>query len=245
MLPQKINIPEKMALNVHSGLKEGVKPHDAICEPEASQVLIASTDNQTRENNHNNNNNIQRLQRDCHARCGAVCNIRFLLLAISYALLNVCYGGSLMMVPSLAKEKNIPPSQGAFLLSVIGASDTLARILIGFVFTHKKVVRKRIHINIVIYAVFGLSTISLVQISGFWGLLADCVIHGMMRGAIVSQFPIVLGDYFGVDKVPSIIGLYVAIGGVGTLMGPFIAGKLSLFSTGLETRGPEQAGCSK
>lgn len=163
-------------------------------------------------------------------------DLPFLTLCLSILL----FTGSMMSVfvflPPLAKSKGVTQLESAYLVSIIGVSDSVARFLSGFVLDMKKVKPYRIYVyNLVLFGV-GIVSLIMPSLHGFveFGIIAAT--YGVFVGTYVAQKSVVVVDYLGVEKMASSFGLLLGFQGIGSLVGPTVAGKWSFISVWCRVR---------
>ena len=122
----------------------------------------------------------------------------------------------------LARDLGHSPLVAASLLSVLGAGAIPGRILMGA--ASDRIGRK-----------FTLGAMLLIQAAGFGAftiakslpaLYGAAVTFGFSYGAITALFPSIIGDYFGRERVGSLVGVFFAIAGAAGAIGPVAAGAI-------------------
>ena len=143
-------------------------------------------------------------------------------LTILYFVL--CYATAVMLLPAYAKEKGVDPKNSAFLLSIIGIVDTAVRIGIGFLVDLKSVKPHRRHLFTAAVLVSGLGVLCFVFAQTYVELVIVCVVHGLARGIVISQQPVILGDLIGGARMAQSYGFVIMFQGIAALTGPPVAG---------------------
>ncbi|KAK7471588.1 hypothetical protein BaRGS_00035751, partial [Batillaria attramentaria] len=150
----------------------------------------------------------------------------FLFFCFSICLFTAAFKSAFTFLPALAKSKGLSQIQAAYLLSISGISDTVARILAGAILDFEKVRPFRpIAYNGVIFVITVLSFLSpfmtnFVEFAFLFGL------YGALTGMYVSQKSVILVDILGQEKLSSSFGLMICFQGLGTFIGPPLAGLL-------------------
>ena len=119
-----------------------------------------------------------------------------------------------------AQDAGLSAAQGVALVSLIGLGSLVGRFTIG-AFADRL---GRLASLVVAYV--GLGVMLLVWLAGTsYALLAlFAVVFGMCYGAAVALLPTIVMDRYGARAVSGIIGFLYTGAGVGTLLGPWLAG---------------------
>ena len=144
----------------------------------------------------------------------------FWLLYFSSML--VCVGLFVPMVhlASYAQDAGYSEGQGVVLVSLIGLGSLLGRFTIGGV-------ADRIGRMLSLAAMFlglGLMLIVWWLTTSYWLLIAFALLFGAFYGGFVALAPTLVMDLYGPRAVSGIIGLLYTAPGIGTLLGPPLAG---------------------
>jgi MFS transporter, OFA family, oxalate/formate antiporter len=120
-----------------------------------------------------------------------------------------------------AQDLGYSEAQGVTLVSLIGVGSLLGRFSIGGF--ADRLGRERS--LAAMYA--GLGTMLLVWwgASAYWLLALFAVLFGMFYGAYVALLPAIVMDLYGARAVSGIIGFLYTGAGIGTLIGPWLAGR--------------------
>jgi MFS family permease len=143
-------------------------------------------------------------------------------LAIYLALLLASLGNFVPFVHLVpyARDHGIDQPTAVLLLGLIGIGSTLGRFVVGAV--ADRFGRKR-SLGLT-FAGLGLSCLWWLASDQIWQLAAFALVMGTCYGGFVALCPAVMADYFGVRAVSGIVGaLYTSVG-IGTLIGPTLAG---------------------
>ena len=124
-----------------------------------------------------------------------------------------------------AQAWDIKGDEAAFLLSVIGISNTVARLLLGWLSDRAWVNRLYLYNSCLI--ICGLSMGLSVFCQTYTSQAVYCAIFGITSGAYVGLTSVVLVDLLGLDKLTNAFGLLLLFQGIASVIGPPIIGKYS------------------
>ena len=148
----------------------------------------------------------------------------FFSLCVSILFFTSSMMSTFVFLPPLAKSTGVSELQSAYLVSIIGVCDSVARFSSGFILDMKNV--KRFRLLVYNGVMFGVGLISMIMPSlhGFaaFGVAAGC--YGALCGTYVAQKSVVVVDVLGVEKMISSYGLLLGFQGIGSLIGPTISG---------------------
>jgi len=125
-------------------------------------------------------------------------------------------------IAAFAVDEGVSPVLASILLALLGASSTIGRVVMGILADKFG----RILIFRITLAVMAVTTFAWPFLVWFPAMAVYAIIFGMVGGGFVSMVPAVAADYFGVEKLVSIVGILYAAAGVGFLLGPPITGLL-------------------
>jgi MFS family permease len=138
------------------------------------------------------------------------------------SLILVCIGLFVPMVHlgPYAQDVGLSAAQGVTLVSLIGLGSLLGRFTVG-AFADRFGRLASLAIGYV-----GLGAMLLVWLvsSSYWVLAVFAVLFGMFYGAYVALLPTIIMDLYGARAVSAIIGFLYTGAGIGTLVGPWLAG---------------------
>jgi MFS family permease len=154
------------------------------------------------------------------ALAGALRTTPFWLLFASLVL--SCIGLFVPMVHlgRYAVDAGYSDAQGVTLVSLIGLGSLLGRFAIGAPADRLG----RIPSLSVMYAGLGAMFILWWAASAYWALALFAIVFGICYGAYVALLPTIVMDLYGPRSVSGIIGSLYTGCGVGTLLGPWLAG---------------------
>lgn len=116
----------------------------------------------------------------------------------------------------------IPGTQAAFLLSVIGITNTIGRILSGLLADTKRV--DALVINNVALVISGISLFLEPLCNTYETLIIFSVVYGLCVSAYISLTSIILCDLLGLSKLTNAFGLLTLCRGIAGIYGPPLAG---------------------
>ena len=123
------------------------------------------------------------------------------------------------MVP-FAKDLGLPKSTGVMLFSLVGASSTGGRFLLGRI---ADMFGRRSSLAAMYAGMAAMFTWWLVA-TNVWALAIFAIIFGICYGGYVALVPAVTADYFGGRNMSGIIGALYTSTAIGSLVGPTLAG---------------------
>lgn len=119
-----------------------------------------------------------------------------------------------------AQDVGLTAAEGVALVSLIGLGSLLGRFTIGG-FADRL---GRLASLALTYAGLGVMLLVWLAGSGYWVLALFAVVFGMCYGAAVALLPTIVMDLYGARAVSGIIGFLYTGAGIGTLLGPWLAG---------------------
>jgi len=144
----------------------------------------------------------------------------FLLLYLS--LVFSCVGLFVPMVHlgPYAQDLGHSEAQAVALVSLIGLGSLIGRFTVGPV---ADLLGRRLSLA-AMYAALGAMMIVWWAASAYWLLALFAVVFGMAYGGYVALLPTIVMDLYGARAVSGIIGCLYTGAGLGTLVGPWLAG---------------------
>lgn len=119
-----------------------------------------------------------------------------------------------------AQDVGLTVAQGVGLVSLIGLGSLVGRFTIGG-FADRL---GRLPSLFIAYAGLGVMLLVWLGATSYWVLALFAVVFGMCYGAAVALLPTIVMDLYGARAVSGIIGFLYTGAGVGTLLGPWLAG---------------------
>jgi MFS family permease len=122
----------------------------------------------------------------------------------------------------LARDLGYSPLVAASLLSALGAGAVPGRIVIGA--ASDRIGRKRaLAAMLLVQAVAFLAFLGAGSLAALYAVVG---LFGFSYGAVTALFPSIIGDFFGRDRAGSLVGIYFAVAGAATALGPVGAGAI-------------------
>jgi MFS family permease len=142
-----------------------------------------------------------------------------------YAAVAACSAGLFIpfvhLVP-YARDHGLSGTAGAWLVALIGVGSTVGRFALGSM--ADRLGRRRS--LMVMFAGMGLALLWWTVAVDLWSLALFAVLFGVCYGGFVALIPALTADYFGGRSAGSIIGLLYTSVAAGTLVGPWLAGRI-------------------
>lgn len=128
----------------------------------------------------------------------------------------------LTYLPDMAGTKDIERSQCAMLISIIGISNTVAKIISGFIsdFLHVP----STYIYTIALFVAGAVNLALPWCGRFEVLALCSCIFGFCMGLTIALRTIVITDHLGIDKLTRAFGMIAMFQGIAFLVNPPLGG---------------------
>jgi len=145
----------------------------------------------------------------------------FWLLYASLVLSCVGLFVPMVHLGAYAQDLGYTQAQGVTLVSLIGLGSLLGRFTVG-PFADRLGRRPSLA---AMYAGLGAMLLVWWAASAWWLLALFATVFGMFYGAYVALLPTIVMDLYGARSVSGIIGCLYTGAGVGTLVGPWLAGK--------------------
>ncbi|ELU07222.1 hypothetical protein CAPTEDRAFT_190146 [Capitella teleta] len=155
---------------------------------------------------------------------GLMSNPVFLLCAICFVFWTTHLTIITLLPDYAVQQPGVTSGQSALLLSIIGATNTAARLLAGWISNMPSV--SCLWVNAVALFVGGLSCIAIAYSHTFYLLAIEAAVFGMCMGTWTSLRPIILVELLGLDQLTNALGLVAMFQGVAFSVGPVIAGIL-------------------
>ena len=119
----------------------------------------------------------------------------------------------------------IEGKDAAFLLSVIGISNTVARLVLGWLSDRTWI--NRLYLYNMCLVICGVSMALSPFMATYYLQAIYCAIFGITSGAYVGLTSVVLVDLLGLDKLTNAFGLLLMFQGIASVMGPPVIGQYS------------------
>lgn len=147
----------------------------------------------------------------------------FLLIGISNAIGMIGFYTPFVYLPSMAAQYDgISTEDAAFLVSVIGISNTVGRVLSGWI-SDFSWVNSLVVTNCAII-LSALTVFLFPYCSSYTSLVIMALLFGFFVAAYISLTSIILVDLLGLDNLTSAFGLLTLFRGFSSMIGPPING---------------------
>ena len=144
----------------------------------------------------------------------------FLLLYVSWVLATTALFVPFVFLPAFARDHGASEVAAAALVSTIGGASILGRLVMGPIGDWLGVLplfKLTVLMMAASYAIWLLS-------SSYVLLVIFAVVLGVAYGSRISAVPGVLIEYFGVQNVGTVLGVFFTASGLSALLGPLLAG---------------------
>ncbi|XP_047544486.1 monocarboxylate transporter 12 [Vanessa atalanta] len=146
----------------------------------------------------------------------------FILFSLSNFLTSI--GFYIPYVYTVPMSEKLGVENPAYLISIIGASNLVGRIILGYI-SDKPWVNRLLAYNLCL-TIAGISTAMAMACWEFWGLALYATTFGFTIGAYVGLTSVVLVDLLGIERLTNAFGLLLLFQGIASLIGPPFAGWL-------------------
>lgn len=151
---------------------------------------------------------------------GALKTTPFWLLFVSLVLSCVGLFVPMVHLGPYATDAGYTEAQGVALVSLIGVGSLVGRFTVGAPADRLG----RLPSLCAMYAGLGVMFLLWTVASAYWMLVVFALVFGACYGAYVALLPTIVMDLYGPRSVSGIIGCLYTGCGVGTLLGPWLAG---------------------
>ncbi|KAL8580964.1 hypothetical protein ACOMHN_017531 [Nucella lapillus] len=136
-------------------------------------------------------------------------------------------------LPPMAEQLNFEASKGAFLVSAIGIGNVIGRLLTGLIAHYYPCLVMGLNHSSLILA--GLSTCLLPLLTDYYLMIGYSMLFGACIGVFVVLQLMVLIELLGFDHLTNAFGVVNVYHGVGTFVGPPLAGFIADATGGLNS----------
>ena len=150
----------------------------------------------------------------------AMCTPAFWFIYASLVLSCVGLFVPMVHLGPYAQDAGYSQAQGVTLVSLIGLGSLLGRFTIGGIADRLG----RIPSLAAMYVGLGVMLIVWWSTTAYWALALFAIVFGICYGAYVALVPTIVMDLYGARSVSGIIGTLYTGAGIGTLIGPWLAG---------------------
>ncbi|XP_045200140.2 monocarboxylate transporter 13-like [Mercenaria mercenaria] len=151
-------------------------------------------------------------------------NVAYCMFLVSTFLYSLGYYIPYVYLPDTAREAGISDLQASFLVSSVGITNTVGRILFGFLSDRPWVNRLVLYATALV--ICGAATCVGPLLSSFGSLLVYTMVFGAFSGVTISLTSVLLSDIVGIHRLAHGLGVSNFFGGIGSFAGPPIAGWL-------------------
>ncbi|XP_046547690.1 monocarboxylate transporter 12-like [Haliotis rubra] len=148
-----------------------------------------------------------------------------LIILLNYFTYMMGYSIQLVHLPSYVRSVGVPPAKVPSLFTAYGLTLTVARILIGAICNDKSTDLLMMYISCQ-----GLNSLTILFMPlfayGFAQLVLYEVLFGLYYGVSFMLLTPIVVELFGVERLATVFGVTLCVGGVSYLIGPTIAGAL-------------------
>ncbi|TKR80248.1 hypothetical protein L596_014350 [Steinernema carpocapsae] len=162
------------------------------------------------------------------------CHPVFMVYAVSNFVTCLGFNAPAIFITDHGKLHGVDRSTVGWLLSIFGGFNGLGRVVFGFIGDRplccpiwKNTARNRYSLYIICMVICGVATITCAWCISFVALAVYAAIFGAALGGVVCLTSCVLVDFIGINKFTSAFGLLLLFQGIGTFVGPPIAGALA------------------
>ncbi|GBL89478.1 Monocarboxylate transporter 12 [Araneus ventricosus] len=148
----------------------------------------------------------------------------FLLICISNIVGMIGFYVPFVYITDSSIMKGVSADKSAFLLSVIGITNTIGRLLFGWIADRPGV--SALMVNNVSMVLTGICVFCLPFCTDYTSIVVDCVLFGLFVSAYICLTSIILVELLGLDKLTNAFGLLSLFRGGSCIIGPPIAGTI-------------------
>jgi MFS family permease len=144
----------------------------------------------------------------------------FVMLYLSWVLATTALFVPFVFLPAFARDHGASEVAAAALVSAIGGASILGRLVMGPVGDRLGVLplfKMTVLMMAMSYAIWLLS-------SSYISLVIFAVVLGTAYGSRIAAVPGVLIEYFGLQNVGTVLGVFFTASGLSALLGPLLAG---------------------
>jgi MFS family permease len=143
----------------------------------------------------------------------------FVLLYLSWVLATSALFVPLIFLPAFARAHGAGEVAAAALISVIGGTSILGRLILGPLGDRIGVVRL-FKLMVLVMAL----SYAIWLLSSYWWLVVFAVVLGMSYGSRIAAVPAVLIELFGTAHLGTMLGVFFTATGLAAVIGPSLAG---------------------
>ncbi|XP_057665765.1 monocarboxylate transporter 2-like [Diorhabda carinulata] len=148
----------------------------------------------------------------------------FLILAAATVFVMIAFYIPLVFLIELGKTKGIDETQGSMFISIIGITNIIGRIGVGFIADFPSV--NNLLVNNICLVMGAVSVALMPLCPNFTTLAVASLFFGFATAGYMSLTSIILVEYLGLDKLTNAFGMLMMFRGVAAAIGSPIAGTL-------------------
>uniref|UniRef100_A0A6A7FZE8 Monocarboxylate transporter 14 n=1 Tax=Hirondellea gigas TaxID=1518452 RepID=A0A6A7FZE8_9CRUS len=148
----------------------------------------------------------------------------FQLFALSNFLTSIGFYAPYIFIVDRALDLGIESARTVTLLSVLGISNTISRVVLGYVSDLRWI--NRLYVYNIALTICGLGTCASIWMVSFESQMLYAAIFGSTSGAYVGLTSVVLVDLLGMERLTNAFGLLLLAQGMASVIGPPICGSL-------------------
>jgi MFS family permease len=143
----------------------------------------------------------------------------FILLYLSWVFATSALFVPFVFLPAFARANGAGEVAAASLISVIGGTSILGRLILGPLGDRIGVIRL-FKLMVLVMAI----SYAIWLLSSYWWLVVFAVVLGMSYGSRIAAVPAVLIELFGAAHLGTMLGVFLTATGLAALIGPSLAG---------------------
>lgn len=205
-------------------------PHNAQ-EPLLGEIAESrKTDGSSRDLKSRNTNVFQDLLKDCIRSLqtsfdiSIFRNVAFCMFLVSTFFYSLGYYIPYIYLPVTAMEAGIDEFRASFLLSAVGITNTVGRVIFGFLSDRKCVNRMVLYATALV--ICGAATCVGPLLTSFGTFLVYSIVFGTFSGVTISLTSVILSDIVGIHRIADAFGVSNFFAGIASFAGPPLAGLL-------------------
>jgi len=168
----------------------------------------------------------KKMRHTCHEMMdfSLLLDLVFVLFGVSNLLTSIGFCVPYIYLPDRGIQMGFDTRLSAFLVSIVGISNTVGRIVFGYLADFKWVNRLMLYNTVLLLC--GVTSIASSLCLNYPMMAVYAACFGLFIGVYTCLTPIVLVDLLGLDKLSNAFGLVLLFQGIGAVVGPPMAGAL-------------------
>ncbi|XP_063607422.1 monocarboxylate transporter 12-like isoform X2 [Penaeus indicus] len=148
----------------------------------------------------------------------------FILFAFSNFCTSIGFNAPYIFIVDRARHLGISDKDSSYLLAVVGISNTVSRIMLGYISDQPWV--NRLYLYNIALTLCGVGTCASIWFYSYESQIFYAVVFGSMSGAYVGLTSVVLVDLLGMERLTNAFGLLLMFQGIASILGPPLCGVL-------------------